>query len=180
MLRRRKTTKKADTKKSTEVNPKPKEDKVVQVMDKAKVEIDKPKYEPVGEYKGKTIWPNISMQEATCPCCGVMASARLLDRIQALRDGCGFTIPFTSIYRCPEYNEKIKGSRLSLHLMSATREDNENHGAVDCGINKSQSKNRWTILNVARQLGMNNLEVCDGHLHIGWAPHGHAMQNRLY
>ncbi|KKK74765.1 hypothetical protein LCGC14_2880470 [marine sediment metagenome] len=154
------------------------------VKPETKVKVDEPKIKKtvgiVGAIAMMTIWPNISVQEATCSCCGVMASAGLLDRIQALRDGCGFPIPFTSIYRCPDYNKKIGGSKLSLHLLSATREDNENHGAVDCGIDKSHSKNRWTILNVARQLGMNNFEVCDGHLHIGWAPHSHAMQNRLY
>ena len=137
----------------------------------------KPKSKPSFDLSGGTLWPNISLKEASCPCCGTMASAALLDKVQKFREACGFAIPFTSIYRCYEYNKKIKGSKLSLHLLSAS---SDGYGAVDCGINKSRSNNRWDMLKAAIQLGMNNFEVCDGHLHIGWAPHGHAMEHRLY
>lgn len=141
---------------------------------KAKVSKPKPKFKKI---TGRTIWPNISMAEATCSHCGQLASAELLDKIQAFRTACGFPIPFTSICRCPEHNENIGGSKYSLHLESQKKNE---FGAVDCGIPKSHSRNRWTMLNAARQLGANNIEVCDGHIHIGWAPKGHVMQNRLY
>lgn len=164
---RKKTTKKTNAKGSVKPKPtKPEPSPEPKVVSKPK----KAKSTP-------SIWPNISIEEATCSCCGEMASAELLDKIQAFRDACGFPIPFTSIYRCDEYNEKIGGSQYSLHLVSV---HNDGYGAVDCGISKEQSKNRWAMLIAARQLGINNLEVCDGHIHIGWAPHGHVMQHRLY
>jgi len=137
----------------------------------------KSKSKPSINLSGGTKWPNISLKEASCPCCGVMASPALLSKVQKFREACGFAIPFTSIYRCYEYNKKIKGSKISLHLLSAS---SDGYGAVDCGIPKSRSQNRWAMLKAAIQLGMNNFEVCNGHLHIGWAPHGHAMQHRLY
>ncbi len=151
-------------------NPKVKESepKTVRVMDKAK---------PKSVKSHPTIWPNISVEEASCSHCGQMASAELLDKIQAFRTACGFPIPFTSICRCEEHNEDIGGSKYSLHLLSMNK---DGYGAVDCGVDKSQSRKRWAMLNAARQLGMNNLEVCDGHIHIGWAPHGHVMEHRLY
>ncbi len=170
----RKKTK--DVKDSKKVE-KPKDESKAKPQDKPEVESTVSAIPQRTKTSTPSIWPNISVEEATCPCCGEMASAALLDKIQKFREMVGFAIPFTSIFRCSLYNGSIKGSKYSLHLDSANPDE---YGAVDCGIDKSESHNRWAMLNVARTLGANNIEVCDKHMHIGWAPMGHVMQNRLY
>lgn len=120
---------------------------------------------------------NISVREAACPCCGELPNDRLLDRLQALRDACGFPLPFTSIYRCPIHNKTIGGHPTSVHKLGA--QDND-YGAADIGIHKRYSKKRFIILIAALDLGFNNLEVCDRHIHIGIAPSGHPQAISLY
>ncbi len=120
---------------------------------------------------------NISRREAACPHCGELPSDRLLDRIQALRDACGFPLPFTSIYRCPVHNKLIGGHPNSVHPLGNRP---AGYGAGDIGLHKRYSKKRYIVVTKALALGFNNIEVCNGHLHIGLAPKGHAMLNSLY
>ncbi len=127
---------------------------------------------------------NISKYEASCPCgCGAVASDALLDNLQLLRDRVGFALPFNSIVRCPKYNRKKGGSTISDHLLSL---ESGPFGAGDIGI-KPRSRvddgfpdKAARVVNTAKELGANNIEVCDGHLHIGWVYFNHAMFETLY
>lgn len=127
---------------------------------------------------------NITVGEATCPCgCLAVASDTLLDNAQLLRDRVGFALPFNSIVRCPAYNRSIGGSTLSAHLLSLEKGP---FGATDIGIKPRARSDggypdkTFRIIAVAKELGANNIEVCDGHIHIGWVPFNHAMFETLY
>ncbi|KKM70854.1 hypothetical protein LCGC14_1436640 [marine sediment metagenome] len=132
----------------------------------------------------KALRRNITIDEAICPCsCGATPSSALLDNIQSLRDRVGFALPFNSIVRCPPYNRKIGGSIISAHLLSL---EVGPFGAVDIGIKPRSRKDggypdkTFRIITVAKELGANNIEVCDGHIHIGWVPFEHPMFETLY
>ncbi len=121
---------------------------------------------------------NISFAEATCRCgCGLIASDSLLDRVQKLRDRCGFGLPFTSIVRCDKYNREIGGSDTSAHLLSS---ENNKYGAIDIGIPKWQMARRWVIDWYASRSGFNQKEMCDKHLHFGIVPKSHPHYKKLY
>ena len=127
---------------------------------------------------------NISLKEASCPCgCGTVASNELLDNAQTLRDRVGFPLPFSSIVRCETYNKKIGGSSLSVHLLSL---EPDPYGALDIKIRTRSRKDEgqpdkvYRIVVVAFSLGANNIEVCDGHVHIAWTPFGHPMFETVY
>ena len=127
---------------------------------------------------------NISVKEGSCPCgCNTVASDALLDNAQLLRDRVGFSLPFSSIVRCKTYNKKIGGSSVSVHLLSL---EPGPYGALDIKIRPRSRKDDgqpdkvFRIVVVALQLGANNIEVCDGHVHIAWTPFGHPMFETVY
>ena len=127
---------------------------------------------------------NISLKEASCPCdCGTVASNELLDNAQTLRDRVGFPLPFSSIVRCPTYNKKIGGSSITVQLLSL---EPGPYGALDIKIKPSSRKEGgrpdlvFRIVVIALQLGANNIEICDGHVHISWTPFGQPMFETVY
>lgn len=120
---------------------------------------------------------NISVREAACPHCGELPNDRLLDRLQALRDACGFPLKFTSIYRCPVYNKLIGGHPNSAHQLGV--QDND-YGAADIGIHKRYAKKRFKIIFNAYALGFYSFEFCNLHVHIGSVSHDHPMHAALY
>ncbi len=125
----------------------------------------------------KMIRENISIREAACPCCGELPSDRLLDRLQSLRELCGFPLKFTSIYRCPNHNKMIGGHPNSAHPLGAQKNA---YGAADISIHKRYAKKRFKIIFSAFRLKFNCLEVCNLHLHVGFVSTGHPMRDSLY
>lgn len=91
--------------------------------------------------------------------------------------------PINSLTRCPDHNKSSGGSNLSLHPLAV---DGGKYGAVDLGVKaRPMSKGgdaRVVMLLVkeALALGFNNIEICDGHTHLGIAPPGHALENKIY
>lgn len=120
---------------------------------------------------------NISRREAACPCCDELPSDRLLDRLQAIRELCGFPLKFTSIYRCPNYNKSIGGHMNSAHQLGVQENP---YGAADIGLHKRYAKKRFKLVFGFYRLKFNNLEVCNGHIHVGFVPPSHPMENSLY
>jgi len=125
---------------------------------------------------GEMVRTNISVKEAACPCCGELPNDRLLNRLQALREQCGFPLRFTSTYRCPTHNRAVGGSPSSVHMLG----NRDDLGAADIGIRKHYSKKRFLIIAHALDLGFNNLEVCNEHLHVGVCPESHRQHKSLY
>lgn len=129
-------------------------------------------------------WQNVSREEATCHCgCGLVASPEWLDWLQDLRDQVGFPLPFRSIVRCPAHNKAIGGSSTSVYLLSA---EPGPYGGADIGI-KPRSKAQggapdrvYRIVKAALAQGFNNVEICDGHIHIGHIPLGHPQFECVY
>lgn len=63
---------------------------------------------------------NFSQEEFSCPCCGLgEVDSFFIERLQQLRDSCGWPFGMNSGYRCAKYNEseKIGGKKTSLHTI---------------------------------------------------------------
>lgn len=61
---------------------------------------------------------NFSLEELRCKCgkCRFAMPQNSLNKLQALRDACGFPLVITSGHRCARYNEKVGGARHSYHI----------------------------------------------------------------
>lgn len=58
-------------------------------------------------------WQHFTLREFSCPHCGENKIARdFVDKIDALRAACGFALPVTSGYRCPEHNANVSSTGL--------------------------------------------------------------------
>jgi hypothetical protein len=90
---------------------------------------------------------NITRKEAECPHCKEIPCYEFLDMLQSLRSFCQMPLPFTSIYRCPDYNREIGGSHDSLHTYSKNRL----FGAAD--IRTQNYKKRWIIVKTIKNAG---------------------------
>ena len=117
---------------------------------------------------------NISEKEAECPHCKKLPSDLFLDKLQELRDACGFALPFKSIYRCPEHNKAIGGSDDSVHITETALA----FGAADIGM--INPRMRMQVIGTALILGFNNIEICDKHIHVGMAPPGSRQIDCMY
>jgi len=115
---------------------------------------------------------HILHKEAVCPDCGLLPAAGFLDLVEKLRLVCGFALPIQSMARCERHNREIGGAEHSAHLLHEG-----SYGAADIGIRNT--RRRFFILWYALMLGFNNIEVCDGHLHVGRVPEDHPGFGRL-
>lgn len=127
-------------------------------------------------------WQNITREEATCHCgCGLLASPEWLDWLQDLRDEVGFPLPFRNITRCSEYAKM--GSSTSAHKLSS---EPGLYGGADMGL-KPRARavggapdRVYQVVKTALEMGFNNIEVCDGHIHVGHVPPGHPQHECVY
>lgn len=91
--------------------------------------------------------------------------------------------PINSLTRCVNHNKASGGSKLSLHPVAV---DGGKYGAVDIGLKARARKiggDARVVLLLVREalaLGFNNIEICDGHTHLGIAKPGHAMADKIY
>ena len=57
-------------------------------------------------------WPHFTIEELSCPCCGVMGmDSVFMAKMELLRILVGFPLPVSSGYRCPVHNEAIGGGK---------------------------------------------------------------------
>ena len=117
---------------------------------------------------------HITKEEAYCRCgCGLIQGDIWLDVVDTLIDMCGFQIGISTMARCIVYNRKVGGVEDSPHL--------ERYGTCGAADLKCWGhKKRMVILKnimILEKLGeINQIEICDGHVHIANVP----MMHRLY
>lgn len=59
-------------------------------------------------------WRHFTLSEFSCKHCGEnKIDHAFVDKLDALRDVCGFALPVTSGYRCPEHNAKVSSTGLN-------------------------------------------------------------------
>lgn len=55
--------------------------------------------------------PHFKSAELVCKCgCGRLPEQSFMDKVERLRMRCGFPMPVTSGFRCPEYNAKVSST----------------------------------------------------------------------
>lgn len=96
-------------------------------------------------------------QELECPCCHQLATETgaisrddfiiFLDKLDELREACGFALVGSSSYRCPIHNAAIGGAAKSRHLVG---------DAIDIAIRGEQA---YTLLSNAFRLGWTGVGV---------------------
>ena len=119
---------------------------------------------------------NFSRKECACPCCGVIATVAFVNRLQRLRDIFDKPMRVSSMYRCPSHNKKIGGSPTSAHKY---KQGASGFGAVDIKLGQRMHKDRYILVKNALELGFNNIEVADKHIHIGRVPADHPQYKRI-
>lgn len=66
----------------------------------------------------KERWPNFTPYEISCNGTGVLyVDPEAMDKLQALRDLCGYAFTPTSAYRTEAHNAVIGGATRSMHLL---------------------------------------------------------------
>lgn len=66
----------------------------------------------------KQLSKNFKSEEFECPCCGyALVDTELVIVLEKIRSYLGIPVRINSGYRCPAYNEKIGGAKLSRHLV---------------------------------------------------------------
>jgi hypothetical protein len=71
-------------------------------------------------------------EEFACPCCGATsASPELLALLDRIRGRWGGPIRVVSGYRCPTYNEVVRGAKNSQHLRGTAADIQPVSGGVD-------------------------------------------------
>lgn len=78
-------------------------------------------------------WRHFTIDEFTCKCgCGRNEmSPQFIDLLDDLREACGFPLPVTSGYRCPDHNEKVSSTgRTGPHTTGR---------AADLGVSHKQA-----------------------------------------
>lgn len=107
--------------------------------------------------ENKQVTKNFSYKELMCKCgCEQLElNTNLLNKLQLLRDLCGFPLVITSCYRCSKHPEEAKKEHPGMH----------NKGiAVD--IAKPQGEKAYTILKLAIQLGFTGIGVSNRFIHL--------------
>lgn len=106
---------------------------------------------------GPQVTKNFSYKELMCKCgCGKLEmDTNLLNKLQLLRDLCGFPLVITSGYRCPQHPEEAKKEQPGMHSKGL---------AVD--IVKPQGEKAYTLLKLAIQVGFTGIGVSNKFIHL--------------
>lgn len=100
---------------------------------------------------------NFTYKELMCKCgCEQLElDTNLLNKLQLLRDLCGFPLVITSGYRCSKHPDEVKKQQPGMH----------NKGlAVD--IAKPVGERAYTLLKLAIQLGFTGIGVSNRFIHL--------------
>lgn len=93
--------------------------------------------------------PHFSRDELACKCgCARMEIPReFLNKLENLRQACGFPFTISSGYRCPDYNARVSGTgRAGPHTKAA----------VDVQV---AGANAWVLVSMATRYGFRGIGV---------------------
>jgi uncharacterized protein YcbK (DUF882 family) len=93
--------------------------------------------------------PHFSKESVACKCgCGLLPEQPFMNRIEMLRNSCGFPLVVTSGARCPSYNAKV----------SSTGENGPHTTgrAIDLGVSRKQA---YTVVKKALELGFTGIGI---------------------
>ncbi|MEL6729092.1 MAG: D-Ala-D-Ala carboxypeptidase family metallohydrolase [Pseudomonadota bacterium] len=108
-------------------------------------------------------WPNFSIPELACRCCGRFCKGEywhapaFLDRLQNLRDAIGAPLRLTSAHRCDLWNAAIGGAPASHHKRLAVDIDLTGH-------------DRQALLSQAKAHGFRGFGMAKTFLHLDLRP----------
>jgi hypothetical protein len=122
----------------------------------------------------KNMYEHVTRKESECPCgCGLVANKFTLTMADAYIQRLGSPTRITCLPRCERYNKKIGGFSKSAHLQQ------EGYGAGDFAYGDSNKRTRMilTAIEWFNAKLINNVEICDKHIHLGLVPEGHILFN---
>ena len=134
------------------------------------------------------IRPHVLKSEAECDCgCGAMPYDKWLDVVEKFIVECNFSIPISSMARCKAYTAKIGSKETSAHRFYKDTDihwvtNGNSFGAADLKCRDSGRRMIvvTTAINLMNQGLINNIEVCDRHIHIAYVPKGHKHYMKMY
>jgi len=103
-------------------------------------------------------YANFRPEEFICPCCGEQRMEQeFMERLQILRELCGFPFIVTSGWRCENYNRKVSPESSGDHTRGL---------AVD--ISLTDRYNRWDLLKyITQMLYFKDIAIGKTFIHIG-------------
>lgn len=94
--------------------------------------------------------------EMQCPCCShSKMDADFMEKLNKLRESCGFPLMINSGYRCPNHNEKIGSKVNSAHVQGRAAD-------VSC----TDGWRRFMIVKNAFELGFKRIGVGKSFVHL--------------
>lgn len=95
-------------------------------------------------------WRHFKVSEFACRCgCGRNEiDSKFVDRLDDLREACGFVLPVTSGYRCPKHNTQVSSTGL-------TGPHTTGH-AVDFGVSRAQA---YELMTIALRMGFTGIGI---------------------
>jgi zinc D-Ala-D-Ala carboxypeptidase len=103
---------------------------------------------------------HFTIDEFKCPCCGeVHMQEVFLKTLDYARDLAEIPFVITSGYRCPKHNAKIGGQPNSAHTKGFAAD-------IKC----TNSKDRFTIVEAARQAGIKRIGIGENFIHLDIDP----------
>lgn len=105
---------------------------------------------------------NFHIDELKCPCCG-LSSIRLdfVERLQSLRDICGFPLVISSGVRCTSHNLAVKGAPNSKHLSTPDGKHTCHAADILC----KDGIRRHRLITVATEL-FGGIGIYNGWIHV--------------
>lgn len=93
--------------------------------------------------------PHFTPAELVCKCgCGMLPEPDFMEKVERLRNFCGFPLPVTSAARCPDHNEKVsRTGRTGPHTTGR---------AIDIGVRGAQAV---TLISLALDEGFTGIGV---------------------
>ena len=106
----------------------------------------------------KQLSKNFTSLELGCQCgCNKVPLDILINKLQTLRDLCGFPLRINSGYRCVAHNKSIGGVSDSQHVQGT---------AADIDISKFNGEQKYKLIKTALSLGFTGIGVYDTFIHL--------------
>jgi len=101
-------------------------------------------------------WKYFKREEFACNCCGEnLIQDDLLDKLDKVRERCGFPFHISSGFRCPSHNAKVGGASESAHVTGDAAD-------IVCKF----SSQRYLIIAAALQEGFRRIGIEGSFVHL--------------